>query len=130
MNYTVPMVVKVLKVLKAFQTAGPRLALTQVVSHCEISKATAFRILETLRGEGYLMRETRGSYRLTYQLLEIAMVVHARNALRRTALPHLEQLSSEVHETVNLGTLEGRRVVYAEVVESQHRLRIVPSVGS
>jgi len=48
MTYTVPMVVKVLKVLKVFRQAGPRLALTQVISLCGIPKASAFRILETL----------------------------------------------------------------------------------
>jgi IclR family acetate operon transcriptional repressor len=130
MTYTVPMVVKVLKVLRAFRQAGPRLALTQVVSLCGIPKASAFRILETLRSEGYLTRDAHGSYRLTYQLLEVAMVVHARNPLRKVALPYLEQLNREVKETVNLGVLEETNVVYAEVLESQHWLRIVPSVGS
>src|SRR5215469_9169027 len=113
MTYTVPMVVKVLKVLRAFRQAGPRLALTQVVSLCGIPKASAFRILETLRSEGYLTRDAHGSYRLTYQLLEVAMVVHARNPLRKVALPYLEQLNREVKETVNLGVLEETNVVYA-----------------
>ncbi len=130
MIYTVPMVVKVLKVLSVFRQAGPRLALTQVISLCGIPKASAFRILETLRSEGYLTRDTHGSYRLTYQLLEVAMVVHTRNPLRRAALPYLEQLNREVKETVNLGVLEETNVVYAEVLESQHWLRIVPSVGT
>jgi DNA-binding IclR family transcriptional regulator len=130
MTYTVPMVVKVLRVLKVFREAGPRLALTQVISLCGIPKASAFRILETLRSEGYLSKDTHGSYRLTYRLLEVAMVVHARNPLRKAALPYLEQLNREVKETVNLGVLEETNVVYAEVLESQHWLRIVPSVGS
>ena len=85
MTYTVPMVVKVLRVLKVFREAGPRLALTQVISLCGIPKASAFRILETLRSEGYLSKDAHGSYRLTYRLLEVAMVVHARNPLRKAA---------------------------------------------
>jgi DNA-binding IclR family transcriptional regulator len=130
MTYTVPMVVKVLQVLKVFRQAGPRLALTQVISLSGIPKASAFRILETLRSEGYLSKDLHGSYRLTYRLLEVAMVVHVRNPLRKAALPYLEQLNREVKETVNLGVLEEENVVYAEVLESAHRLRIVPCVGS
>jgi len=130
MTYTVPMVVKLLKVLEAFRSAGPRLALTQVVSLCGIPKASAFRILETLRSEGVLTRDVHGSYRLTYHLLEVAMVVQDRNPLRKGALPYLQQLNREFQETVNLGALEDDHVVYVEVLESPHRLRIVPSVGS
>jgi DNA-binding IclR family transcriptional regulator len=130
MTYTVPMVVKLLKVLEAFRSAGPRLALTQVISLCGIPKASAFRILETLRSEGVLTKDVHGSYRLTYYLLEVAMVVQDRNPLRKGALPYLQQLHREFQETVNLGALEEDHVVYVEVLESPHRLRVVPSVGS
>jgi IclR family acetate operon transcriptional repressor len=130
MTYTVPMVVKLLKVLEAFRSAGPRLALTQVISLCGIPKASAFRILETLRSEGVLTRDVHGSYRLTYHLLEVAMVVQDRNPLRKCALPYLQQLNREFQETVNLGALEDDHVVYVEVLESPHSLRVVPSVGS
>jgi IclR family acetate operon transcriptional repressor len=124
------MVVKLLKVLDAFRGAGPRLALTQVTSICGIPKASAFRILETLRSEGVLTKDVHGSYRLTYQLLEVAMVVQDRNPLRNAALPYLKQLNREFHETVNLGALEEDHIVYVEVLESHHLLRVVPSVGS
>lgn len=129
-TYAVPMVVKLLKVLEAFRLAGPRLALTQVTSICGIPKASVFRILETLRSEGVLNKDVHGSYRLTYQLLEVAMVVQDRNPLRKGALPYLKQLNREFHETVNLGALEEDHVVYVEVLESHHLLRVVPSVGS
>jgi DNA-binding IclR family transcriptional regulator len=129
-NYTVPMVMKLLKVFKAFRLAGPRLALTQVISLCDIPKASAFRILETLRSEGYLIKDLHGSYRMTYQLLQVAMVVQDRNPLRKTLLPYLEQLNREFRETVNLGALEDNDVVYVEVLGSSHGLRTIPSVGS
>jgi IclR family acetate operon transcriptional repressor len=129
-TYSVPMVLKLFDVLKAFRLAGPRLALTQVIGLCNISKASAFRILETLRSEGYVTKDAHGSYRLTYQLLELAMVVKDRNPLRKAALPYLGQLNREFQETVNLGALEDDHVVYVDVLESPHRLRIVPTVGS
>jgi IclR family KDG regulon transcriptional repressor len=129
-SYVVPMVARVLKVFEAFQTNGPRLFLTEVTESCKIPKASAFRLLETLRTSGYLARDEHGRYRVTYKLLEIASVAQERDPLRRVALPSLEQLHRDSGETINLGIFEEDHVAYAEVLESAHQLRSVPRIGS
>jgi IclR family acetate operon transcriptional repressor len=127
---TVPMVTKLLSVLEAFRRQGPRLSLTDVIDGCKLPKATAYRILETLRQQGYLARGKQGSYRLTFKLLDVAATVQERSPLRRAALPLLERLQQTTGETINLGTFEGEEVIYVDVLPSSQSLRMVPRVGS
>jgi IclR family acetate operon transcriptional repressor len=129
-DYQVPMAFRVLKIFEAFQARGPRLFLTEVMELCHIPKASAFRLLETLRSAGYLARDENRRYRLTYKLIEIAAVAQQRDPLRRQALPVMEQLHAELSETINLGILEENQIVYAEVLESPQPLRMVPRIGA
>ena len=129
-KYHVPMAGRVLAVLEAFRTHGPRLFLTEVTELCQIPKASAFRLLETLHSAGYLARDEHGRYRLTYKLLELAAVAQERDPLRRQALATMQQLWRELGETVNLGILEEGQIVYSEVIESRHNLRLVPRIGA
>lgn len=128
--YLVPMVCNVVKVLEAFRSNGPRLSLSQVIDLCGLPKTSAFRILESLGLLGYLSRDEKGHYRLTYRLLDVAMVVQDRSVLRRAAWPHLESLYRDKIGTVNLGLLESNQVVYAEVLETPRRLTGFPRPGS
>ena len=129
-KYHVPMVGRVLSVLEAFRTNGSRLFLTEVTDLCQIPKASAFRLLETLHSTGYLAKDEHGRYRLTYKLLELAAVAQERDPLRRQALTTMEQLRSDLGETINLGILEEGQIVYSEVLESRQDLRLVPRIGA
>src|SRR2546425_4711906 len=129
-SYRVPMVSRVISVFEAFQARGARLFLTEVTELCDIPKASAFRLLETLRAAGYLAKDEHGRYRLTYRLMEVAAVAQERDPLRRQALPTMEQLHRDFRETINLGILDDSQVVYAEVLESPQQLRTVPRIGS
>jgi IclR family acetate operon transcriptional repressor len=50
--------------------------------------------------------------------------------LRKISLPILESLLKTTTETVNLGVLEGFRVLYLSVLESPHRFRLVSEMGT
>ena len=124
------MVTRVLKILEMFRTNGPQLAMNEVVGLCGIPKASAFRILETMRESGYLAKNEHQRYRLTYKLLDVAMIVQERNPWRATAAPYLEEIYRISRETVNLGVLQGDHVVYTDVLVSTQLLRISTSVAT
>ena len=50
--------------------------------------------------------------------------------LRSLCLPVMLSLQKEFNETVNLGTLRGRQVVYIEIVESERSLRMQARPGA
>jgi IclR family acetate operon transcriptional repressor len=51
------------------------------------------------------------------------------DVLARRAHPHLERLQQEFGETANLGLLDGSRVVYLDIVESKHAMRLAARPG-
>ena len=129
-KYCVPMVTKTLALLEAFRLNGARLSLAEAIELSGIPKASAFRMLETLRSSGYLTKVGNGRYRLTYKFFEMSIVVHHVNPIRRAALPQLKQLQEKTAETISFGVLQEDHVVYLEVLEGTAGCRRVPSPGS
>jgi IclR family acetate operon transcriptional repressor len=50
--------------------------------------------------------------------------------IRDVAWPHLQRLRDQFNETVNLGMLDGKEVVYIDMAESHHSLRMQARLGS
>jgi IclR family acetate operon transcriptional repressor len=50
--------------------------------------------------------------------------------LRRIARPHLEALFARFSETVNLAVLEDAAILYVDMIESRHGLRMSAAVGT
>jgi IclR family transcriptional regulator, acetate operon repressor len=86
-------------------------------------RSSMFRYLSVLENRRYVTREpASGNY-----LLGLAFFSFASPPLRHlaaTARPWLERLRDEFGETINLGILDATRVLYVEVVESLHAMRL------
>ncbi|MFF8594485.1 IclR family transcriptional regulator [Streptomyces sp. NPDC015220] len=104
---------KAAKVLSAFQSAEPRLTLTQVVQRSGIPRSSAHRILDQLVQLRWLEREGH-DYRLGMGMLELGALASHHNRLRRAALPHLHALHESTGHLVHLTVLDGAEVVYLE----------------
>ncbi|MEU6478210.1 IclR family transcriptional regulator [Streptomyces sp. NPDC047017] len=104
---------KAAKVLSAFQSAEPRLTLTQVVQRSGIPRSSAHRILDQLVRLRWLEREGH-DYRLGMGMLELGALASHHNRLRRVALPHLHALHETTGHLVHLTVLDGTEVVYLE----------------
>ncbi|MFF3959296.1 IclR family transcriptional regulator [Streptomyces sp. NPDC001890] len=104
---------KAAKVLSAFESAGPRLTLTEVVQRSGIRRSSAHRILDQLVQLRWLEREGR-DYRLGMGMLELGAMASHHNRLRRAALPYLHALHESTGHLVHLTVLDGSEVVYLE----------------
>ncbi|MFG2885128.1 IclR family transcriptional regulator [Streptomyces sp. NPDC048297] len=104
---------KAAKVLVAFQSAQPRLTLTEVVERSGLARSSAHRILDQLVQLRWLEREGR-DYRLGMGMLELGALAAHHNRLRRAALPHLYALHESTGHLVHLTVLDGAEVVYLE----------------
>ena len=96
-----------------------------------LNKTSVFRMLRVLTSRGYLHQEEKaGSYSLGLKLLELSARVSGKIGLLETASPHLERLSVELKETVNLAVMRECEIVYIHKIESPHFLRTDLRVGS
>jgi IclR family acetate operon transcriptional repressor len=93
------------------------------------SRATAFRLLKTLQGRGYVEHVPSLS---AYRLGPAALLLASRSqafSLVRIAEPALRDLAEKTGETVNLAIFRGGHLIYVEIVEGRHALRMSGSIG-
>ncbi|MBV9074706.1 MAG: IclR family transcriptional regulator [Acidobacteria bacterium] len=125
----VGVVTKVLRILEALHAAPAGLQLKDVAQQTGINKSTAYRFLAHLEHEGYVFRDSSGAYAIGVRLARLASGASYQTTLRKLSRPILQQLWRTTGETVNLGVLDGREVLYMDVMESSHTFRLVSQVG-
>jgi DNA-binding IclR family transcriptional regulator len=125
----VGVVTKVLRVLEALHDAPAGLQLKDVAQQTGINKSTAYRFLAHLEREGYVFRDDSGSYAIGLRLARLASGGSYQTTLRKISRPVLQQLWRATGETVNLAVLDGREVLYLDVMESSHTFRLASEVG-
>jgi DNA-binding IclR family transcriptional regulator len=125
----VGVVTKVLRILETLHEAPSGLQLKDVAQQTAINKSTAYRFLAHLEHEGYVFRDSSGAYAIGVRLARLASGSSYQATLRKLSRPVLQQLWRTTGETVNLAVMDGREVLYLDVMESSHTFRLVSQVG-
>ena len=93
-------------------------------------KSRTYRILETLRGEGWLRQDAQGGWALALRCATIGNRVGNETSLRAAARSALEELSAATHESVRLWLIEGESMAMLDNIESDQVVRtVVPDSG-
>lgn len=128
-SYAAPAVEAALSILETLGTVH-ELGVTELARKLGMGKSSVYRLLATLARRGYVEKNPQSErYQLTYRLFAVGSPAAERYGLRETAHPVMQRLAAETGETVNLGVLDGRRVVNLHKVESRHLLRMHLQVG-
>jgi IclR family KDG regulon transcriptional repressor len=109
---------KTLDILETIFESRSGLALTDLARALSLPKPTAYRIVATLEGRGYLARNQDGHYQMTRKLFDLQPDESEEQAMLRAARPVMERLVESCRETVNLGILDAGEVVVISTVES------------
>jgi DNA-binding IclR family transcriptional regulator len=125
----VGVVTKVLHILETLHDAPSGLQLKDVAQLTGINKSTAYRFLAHLEHDGYVFRDASGAYAIGVRLARLASGASYQTTLRKLSRPILQQLWRVTGETVNIAVLDGREVLYLDVMESSHTFRLVSQVG-
>ncbi|MGW0802542.1 IclR family transcriptional regulator domain-containing protein [Nonomuraea sp. NPDC002799] len=118
-----------LAVIRAFDHTRPHLTSTEVAKITGLDRAAARRFLLTLVDLGYVMTDGR-LYSLRPRVLELGFAYLSSLSLPEVALPHMERLVGEIHETCSLGVLDGKEVVFVARVPVKRLMTIPIMVGS
>lgn len=119
-----------LKLIDALSANEQARGVTELSGELRLAKSTVYRLLQTLAGRDYVVQDpATGRYRLGLKLLELGALVSDHLTIRTVAQPHLQRLMEATKETVHLGLLEGRQVVYADKIESPQTIRMYSRVG-
>ncbi len=105
-------------------------SLTELAQTTGLSKATAFRLLGTLRSHGYVDKDPDTErYHLGLRILQLSSALLQNLDLRIQAAPILSELVQRTNETVHLGVLDHGSVVYIDKVECDNSVRMHSRVG-
>lgn len=129
-HYVVKPVFKALQVLVVLGDEPTPLTLTEICHRVRLPKTTVFRYLQTLATTGFVRHDREQDvYHLGPRLFELGRRAGRQLRIRDVAMPVMVELRDRFNETVNLGILEGMDVVYVEMVESRHALRMQATLG-
>jgi IclR family transcriptional regulator, pca regulon regulatory protein len=118
-----------LSVIRAFDADHPMLTLSEVAGSTGLSRAAARRFLRTLVQLGY-MRSEGSRFALRPKVLELGYAYLSSLTLPEVAMPHLEQLVEQVHESSSVSELDGDDVVYIARVPTKRIMTVTISVGT
>jgi DNA-binding IclR family transcriptional regulator len=128
-KYSVPVVRSTFRILEELSRVEA-LGLSELTERTRIPKSTVFRILSTLLDMGYVLRDDGRNYMVSFALAQLGSNEGSSTALRNVALPYMLDLRQQYGETVNLGTLNLDKVIYAEVVPSEFAVRLQETRGA
>lgn len=122
-------------VIKAFrvferlcQHDGP-VGLSELARETELQKSNVHRLLATLMHLGYVCQTPDASYMPTLKTWALGSSIRERYNVAAVARPVLEALRDELGETAYLAALDGGSIVYLDVVEGTHRIRVNAKTG-
>jgi IclR family pca regulon transcriptional regulator len=118
-----------LAVIRAFDADHPQLTLSEVARATGLTRAAARRFLLTLVELGYVRTDGR-LFSLRPRILELGYAYLSSLSLPEVALPHLETLAAQVHESSSLSVLDGEDVVYVARVPTKRIMTVAISVGT
>lgn len=102
---------------------------SELQSATELPRSTVHRLLQALKSEGYL-RLTPAGLGLGPTLIELGFNALSSNPLTTVAGPHLEGLSTQVHDTVHLGVREYGSVLYLMKIPGQRGAEMRSRIGT
>jgi len=116
-----------LSVIRAFDAEHPKLTLSEVAASTGLSRAAARRFLRTLVQLGYMRSD---GFSLRPKILELGYAYLSSLTLPEVAMPHLEQLVEQVHESSSVSELDGDDVIYIARVPTKRIMTVTISVGT
>jgi len=118
------------RVLKSFSAKNPTWGVSELAKHLSLSTSSVHRLLSTLSDEGVLEQDAEtGRYRLGLSVFDMAAAMPKQRTLHEAVLVSMTELRSRTGETVQVGVLDGREVVYVERLDSPNTLRVFTQLG-
>ncbi|HEX6196083.1 MAG TPA: IclR family transcriptional regulator C-terminal domain-containing protein [Jiangellaceae bacterium] len=118
-----------LAVIRAFDADHRQLTLSDVARITGLNRAAARRFLHTLVELGYVRTDGR-VFELRPRVLELGYSYVSSLSLPELALPTMERLVEQVHESCSMAVLDDDEIVYVARVPTKRIMSVAISVGT
>ncbi|MEX2461153.1 MAG: IclR family transcriptional regulator [Paenibacillaceae bacterium] len=107
------------------------LSLTEISIKVSLHKSTVHRLLASLEGKGFILRDGETEkYRLGFRLWELSANLIQSDDMSVVLLPEMERLRDQVGETISLYVHDGNERIRVQAVQSNQAIRRVAPVGA
>lgn len=107
-----------------------RAPLSQIARQVGLSVSTTYRLLETLRQQGFVeWEEQTGLFSVGLRAYQVGLAFAERSNLIGAAQPEMDALVADLNETVNLAVLYDTEAVYVHQVEGRQLVRMFAHLG-
>jgi DNA-binding IclR family transcriptional regulator len=127
-QYQLKAISRALEVLDGFDDDQTSLSLKEIARLIKLPESSLFRILLTLKAQGYLIQNEDGSYRLADKLL-YGRVHERAEQIRKALRPHLQSLARRFDETASLAYLYGEQIRVLDALETFQEIRMINRPG-
>ena len=121
-------VAKAIQMLELLSHSGASMSLNDLSRETQLTKSSAFRLLQTLETLHYIRRDSSGHY-LAADQSSTPVSSQFIHTLMAAARDPMRQLNMEFGETVSLAVLINNHIEVAHVVESVNLIRMANIVG-
>jgi DNA-binding IclR family transcriptional regulator len=129
MGKPIKVVAKTFKVIELLNSENG-LSLMDLAVQASLPKPTAYRILDTLAGLGYIEQDpTTHKFNLGPRFLIFIRNSRPGTDIISLAEPYMEKLGKMYRETVNLARLIDNQIIYIRILESGHSFRVSNNIG-
>lgn len=115
-------------ILDAFDVGHRELSLSSLVERSGLPRSTVHRTAARMIQLGWLDKPGE-MYRIGNRLFELSGLVPLRHELREAVLPFLQDLYIAARTTVQLGVLEGTRILVVEKITGHRPMPMLSQVG-
>lgn len=120
---------RALAILDAFDQDHVSMSLNEISERLHMSKATVFRLVQTLEKSGLLIRLDNMEYTLSLKVVRLAGFVRSTISVREIARPAMLRLTEETGETITLNTINAHQRLCIDVVETPSPLMAIVKQG-
>lgn len=121
---------KALDVLDRVAAFGRPVRFGELLENSPFPKASLYRFLQTLTGQGMLAYDPeRQTYAPGIRLVRLAHAAWQQSSLAPVARPHLDALSARIGETVHLAQLDTGHVLYVDKRNAREPVEMFSQAG-
>ncbi|MCX8021182.1 MAG: IclR family transcriptional regulator [Syntrophorhabdaceae bacterium] len=129
-DYNAPIIKKAIDIIVLIGKENRPLGVSEISKTLGYSKSTTFGILKALSDIGFLTKDQGTKrYAIGKNLLRLSKIIYKNQDILFVIRPYLEELASQVDETVFFGVHEGDSAKILLVIEARKSLKISSPVG-
>ena len=91
---------------------GNNIPLSEICKKSKLNKTTAFRILHSLKENGYVKQNKKGQYSLTYKMFRVGNRIVQSIDFAQPAKSYITKLAVETNQTIHLVIRDGNEILY------------------